>query len=172
MKSVLVFWIVFVSGTVFSQSGAFHLGMGKYSYASHDQFSINFGLEKQLSEIFSLGLNGSFLDRGEKTNIVFNETPPLQFYEVTNTFGGFTATGNLDLYVIGLNKNKFQLHFGVGAGIIAIENDTAYGLAQAYAEERIQISDNLSAGIGYNYGINLNKKEPLQQFYFNLKRHF
>ena len=172
MRNVFLFCFTITTSLIFGQSGAFHLGIGKYSYTEHDQFAINFGLEKQLNKIFSFGLSGNIMDESSRTYIYSNDFPPFETKEVTTTFGGFAATADLDIFVVGLNKNKFQLHVGVGGGILAIDNDDLYGLARGYMEERVQMASNLSAGIGYSYGINLYDEEALQQFYFNIKRHF
>ena len=171
MRNVILFCLTITTSFIFGQSGAFHLGIGKYSYTEHDQFAINFGLEKQLNKVFSLGLNGSIMDESSITYTYIDDQSPI-VTEVTTTFGGFAATADLDIFVFALNKNKFQLHVGIGGGILAIDNDDLYGLARGYVEERVQMASNLSAGIGYSYGINLYDEEALQQFYFNVKRHF
>ncbi len=170
--SLTLFALILSISTYAQLSNNVFIGIGRYDFQGHQNFSYKAGFEKKINRTFAIGLSVNY---NQEDEIIYYYQDPLSpFEKIKNIsqFQGMSYELTIDAYLLGFDNDKFQTHLTLGAGSMNRPKYAFVGYGSLALEERVQFSPKYQLGIGYLFGYDLDQLESLGQGYVCLRRLF
>lgn len=158
------------AATSFGQQVGFELGIGRYEMDDFNNASIRTGINYKLNNYFGLELNATIFTKDEEERILFSDFPPFETLMYTEEHEGYKLELMLDMHLFSLANNKLQTHVKVGGGFYNLSNSYLTSALSGVIEERVMLSKNLSAALGFDFSYDLYRENLYDQVYFSVRR--